>query len=120
MTPEEILFMLRSLGHKVTLTPRGTILIGQPPMVPPDLEAAVRANKPAILALLRAETTGLTPDQAAWLPTTRQILAGEFDGAGRSLLESLRIGLRSIPHPLARQALVRLEDAAKPRGPRAP
>lgn len=50
----------------------------------------------------------LAPDQAAWLPTARQVLAGEFDGADLSTIESLTIGLRNIQHPLCREALARL------------
>jgi hypothetical protein len=55
----------------------------------------------------------LPPDQAAWLPVARQVLAGEFDGCDRSTRESLTIGLRSIQHPDCRRALDRLR-AAKP------
>jgi hypothetical protein len=50
----------------------------------------------------------LPPDQAAWLPVARQVLAGEFENADRSTVESLVIGLRSITHPVCRQALARL------------
>ena len=52
--------------------------------------------------------TILPPDQAAWLPVARQILAGEFENADRSTVQSLAIGLRSIGHPLCRRALERL------------
>ena len=51
----------------------------------------------------------LPKDEAAWLPVARQVLAGEFDGADRSTLESLIIGLRGIAHPLCRQAFLRLK-----------
>jgi hypothetical protein len=47
----------------------------------------------------------LPPDQAAWLPVAKQILAGEFEDADRPTRESLRIGLRSINHPLCQRAL---------------
>lgn len=50
----------------------------------------------------------LPPDQAAWLHTARQVLAGEWEGADDSTCESLTIGLRSIPHPDCREALARL------------
>lgn len=57
-----------------------------------------------------SETTpSLPPDQAAWLPVARQILAGEFDGADKSTVESLTIGLRHIEHPLTRRALAWLQ-----------
>jgi hypothetical protein len=37
-------------------------------------------------------------------------LAGEFDGADLSTVESLTIGLRRINHLLCKQALTRLPD----------
>jgi hypothetical protein len=45
---------------------------------------------------------------AQWLHIARQVLGGEFEGADSSTRESLLIGLRSIAHPDARQALARL------------
>ncbi len=78
--------------------------------VTPDLLAAVRAHKPDLLALLEAEAMRLAPDCAPWLHVARQILAGEFDGGDRCLLESLLIGVRSISHPACQQARIRLES----------
>jgi len=58
-----------------------------------------------------SETTPLlSPDQAAWIPVARQILAGECDDADGSTREALRIGLRAINHPLCRRALQRLAN----------
>ena len=77
---------------------------------PPDLLAALRTHKPAVIDLLAAQAANLTPDCAPWLHVARQILAGEFDGADLSTVESLTIGLRGIRHPLCQQALARLKD----------
>jgi hypothetical protein len=51
----------------------------------------------------------LPSDEAAWLPIARQVLAGEFDDADHSTLESLAIGLCGIAHPLCRSAFARLK-----------
>jgi hypothetical protein len=51
------------------------------------------------------------PDQGAWLPIARQVLAGEFNGADRSTVESLIIGLRWIEHPDAQAAVAQLKRA---------
>jgi hypothetical protein len=51
----------------------------------------------------------LPPDQDAWLPVARQVLDGEFDGADKSTVESIAIGLRSIQHPDSLRALDRLK-----------
>ena len=72
-----------------------------------------KLSKPASVRFVRnvQNSGGLPPDQAAWLPVARQILAGEFDGADGSTQESLTIGLRSIPHPDCRRALDKLSAA---------
>ncbi len=82
----------------------------------PALAAELRAAKPQLLDLLEAEAARLTPDCAPWLHVARQVLAGEFDGGDRSLLESLRIGVRNIAHPLCQQARARLEVLLGKRG----
>lgn len=76
---------------------------------PPDFADVLRQHKLALLALIEAQTHRLPADCAPWLHVARQILAGEFDGADRSMLESLTIGLHRIQHPLCRQALERLQ-----------
>lgn len=52
----------------------------------------------------------LLPDKAAWLPVAEAVLRGAFDKADKSTVQSLAIGLRSVPHPLAVDALARLPD----------
>jgi hypothetical protein len=74
----------------------------------PDLLAALRAHKQRVLDLLEAEVARLPPDCARWLYVARQVLAGEFDGAANSTVQSLTIELRDIRHPLCQQALIRL------------
>lgn len=78
-------------------------------LCPPELLAEIRALKTALLDLLDAQTANLPADCTPWLPTARQIMAGEFDNGDRSLLGSLLIGLRNIPHPACQQARARLE-----------
>lgn len=57
----------------------------------------------------RGGAVSLTPDQTPWVHVARQVLAGEFGlGMTDSMRKSLTIGLRSIPHPLCRQALAAL------------
>ena len=91
---------LESRGDKLAVIPAN--------LLQPDFADALRQHKGEILLWLEARAGGLAPDCAAWLHVARQILAGEFDGADRSTSESLRIGLRSIPHPLCNRALARL------------
>jgi hypothetical protein len=57
-------------------------------------------------------TASLPHDRLPWLTVAAQILAGEFDGADRSTIESLRIGLHRIPHSITRLALARLQTHA--------
>jgi hypothetical protein len=47
----------------------------------------------------------LLPDEKPWLHIARQVLAGEFDGAERAVVERLTIGLRRIRHPICQAAL---------------
>jgi len=78
-------------------------------LCPPGLLATLRAHKQAVLNLLEAEAANLPPDCAPWLHVARQILAGEFQGADNSTVQSLTIGLQNIGHPLCRSALERLK-----------
>jgi hypothetical protein len=75
---------------------------------PPEFKELLRQHKAEILDLLEAKAANLPPDQAPWLHVAKQVLAGEFDGADGSTRESITIGLRSIAHPVCRQALQRL------------
>ena len=104
---KEILVRARRLG--LTLQLEGDrIAVAPARLCPPDLLSALRAHKPVVIALLEGDSCGLPADQAAWLHTARQILAGEFDDCDRSTRESLAIGLRSVIHPRCRRALERL------------
>jgi hypothetical protein len=107
MTPSEI-FMeatqrglrLKPAGDKLAVTPKG--------QCPPDFADLLRAHKIELLDWLEARAHNLTADCAPWLHVAKQILEGEFDGADRSTVTSLTIGLRSIHHPLCQQALQRI------------
>jgi hypothetical protein len=109
MTPaHHLLLHCRAAG--LTLQRNGAHLSIRPVrLVTPDLLVALRAHKPALLLMLEAEAARLPHDCGPWLHVARQVLAGEFDGGDRSLLESLFIGVRSIPHPSCQQARARLE-----------
>jgi hypothetical protein len=76
---------------------------------PPDFVETLRENKKALLALLELKPDGLSIDRVPWLHIARQVLAGEFDGGDRSLLESLHIGLSNIAHPACQAAKAKLE-----------
>jgi hypothetical protein len=51
----------------------------------------------------------LRSDEMPWLHVARQVLAGEFDGADCSTVESLIIGLRGIDHLTCQRALNNLK-----------
>jgi len=91
---------LKSLGDKLAVTPRAHCA--------PEFAELLRQHKRELLDLLKARSAGLTPDCAPWLHIARQVLAGEFDGADRSLAESLYIGLRAIKHSDCQRASARL------------
>ena len=86
----------------------GDLLVRPRSKCPPAFVAELKQHKAELLDWLETRTTQLSPDQVPWLHVSRQILAGEFIGADNSTRESLRIGLRSINHPLCQSALHRL------------
>jgi hypothetical protein len=91
------------------LEPRGDKLAVIPgDRVPLEFADVLRQHKRELLDWLEARAAGLTPDCASWLHIARQVLASEFEGCDGSTRESLRIGLRSVHHPLCRCALERL------------
>lgn len=111
MTAGEIFNRAATLG--LQLKPDGDQLLVFGDRCPADFADALRQHKRELLDLLETRTISLTPDCVPWLHVARQILAGEFDGADRSTVESLIIGLRSIPHPSCRAALAQLEPQTK-------
>jgi len=50
----------------------------------------------------------LPPDQAAWLPVARDVIAGKYRKCDSSTRESLTIGMRGIDHPDCRAAVKKL------------
>jgi hypothetical protein len=107
--PLQILARCRRLGLTVWVE-GDRIGIAPKERIPPGLLDEMRAAKPALLPLVREGTRYQLPlDCLPWLHVAKQILAGEFDGADRSTVDSLVIGLRGIPHPACREALVRLK-----------
>lgn len=107
MKPTELIHRATGLGLR--LEPRGDKLAVIPAdRCPPDFADMLRAHKPALLSWLEGRAARLGEDEIPWLHVARQILAGEWEGADSSTRESLTIGLRSVAHPLCRQALQRL------------
>ena len=114
MNPVQLIQEASRLGLR--LEARGEVLRVVPgDLCPPDFADKLRAKKPAILAILEAKAAHLTPDCAPWLHVARQILAGEFEGADGSTIQSLTIGLRGIKHPDCQHAIERLGLPAKRR-----
>jgi hypothetical protein len=106
-TPADILIAVKQEGGR--LEPAGKKLrMLLPSNCPPELKEAIREHKSELLCFLEARAANLPEDCAPWLHIARQVLAGEFDGADRSMIESLTIGLRGIRHPVCQQALGRL------------
>jgi hypothetical protein len=106
-TAPEIYQRAARLG--LTLEARGDKLAVIPAQrCPPDFANVLRQHKRELLDLLETKTASLPADCIPWLHVARQILAGEFDGADNSTIQSLTIGLRGIPRPLCTQALIRL------------
>jgi hypothetical protein len=105
--PQAILRRARSLGLRLSRE-GDRIAIAPARLCPGDLLDMVRAHKQAVMDLLEEQLANLTPDCAPWLHVARQVVAGEFKGADRSMIDSLTIGLRRIRHPVCRQALAHL------------
>jgi hypothetical protein len=92
---------LEPRGDKLAVIPGGRC--------PPEFASTLRAHKFELLAWLEGRAAGLAEDEIPWLHIGKQILFHEFDGADSSTVESLKAGLRAVPHPLCRQALAKLE-----------
>jgi hypothetical protein len=103
-----ILTRAQSLGLRLQVEGE-RIAIAPARLCPPELLATIREHKPEVMSLLEARAYHLPPGCAPWLHVARQVLAGEFDGADNSTVQSLTIGLRGIRHGLCQQALIRLK-----------
>src|SRR5262245_7288107 len=109
----ELLYRCRGAGLR--LRAEGERLLVRPVrLASPGLLAELRECKAELLLLLGSESSGVPADCLAWVPTASQVVAGEFDGGPRSLLESLLIGVRGIQHPLCQKARARLETLLGP------
>ena len=114
MTATQIYRQAAALGLR--LESRGNNLAVIPGrLCPADFAAELRQHKAELLALLQTKAHNLPDDCAPWLHVAKEVLAGEFDGADKSTVESLTIGLRGIRHPDCRKALARL-----PKNPQKP
>ncbi len=93
----------------------GKLAVMPPDRCPPDFADLLRQHKREILDLLEANRHALPPDCAPWLHVARQVIEGEFEGEGAtsSMVASLTIGLRGIPHPRCREAMARLQHVTK-------
>jgi len=104
---DELLRQARGLGLR--LEARGDKLAVIPAArCPPEFAARLRAHKSDLLTALEGRAANLPADCIPWLHIARQVLAGEFTGANRSLIGSLTIGLRGVRHPVAKKALAML------------
>jgi hypothetical protein len=106
MTALEVLHEARQRGLRLHARDDGTLAVFPARNCPPEFATCLRQHKGELLVLLR-----LSADQLPWVHVARQVMSGEFDDADRSTIESLWIGLRSLAHPLAAQALARLRRA---------
>jgi len=91
---------LEPKGDKLAVTPASRC--------PREFADTLRTHKGELLSWLEACKAGLSTDCAPWLHIAKQVLAGEFDGADKSTVESVTIGLRGIAHPKCKLALDRL------------
>ena len=103
--------LIRECGRRgVSLNRRGDALeVRRPNRLTPQMIDQLRRQKADVLALMATGASSLPDDEVVWLPTARKVVAGEFEGGHRSLLESLLIGVRGIKHPLCVEARFRLE-----------
>ena len=108
-TPTEILRAVSQVGGR--LEPAGDKLrMLLPSDCPPALKDVIRQHKVELLDLLEAHASNLSPDSGPWLHVARQVVEGEFDTIlDDSVSGSLKIGLRSVPHPICQRALAQLQ-----------
>jgi len=107
--PAVLIDKCRSLGLELWVE-GGRIAIAPKQRIPTGLLDQIREAKPDLLVILRqGRAHQLRADCIPWLHIARQILAGEFEGGDNSTVQSLTTGLRSVPHPSCREALVRLQ-----------
>ena len=103
--PDEI--YIEAARRGLRLIPRGDKLEVTPKCrLTPDFAAVLRDNKAELLAHLDQH---LRQDAGQWLHVAKQILAGEFDGAEDSTLETIAAGLRHVAHPQCQRALAHLQ-----------
>ncbi len=107
-TAIQIVSEVNAIGGRLTLA-GDKLRTMLPRNCPLELKTAIRANKPEIMVLLKARSLHLSADCGPWLYVARQILVGEFDGADKSTIASLLIGLNAVvKHSVGRQAFDRL------------
>lgn len=95
MTPSLLIHECRRRGATLRRDGYG-LEIQRPSFLTAGLIQALKANKPAILAILETET----------IHTARQVVAGEFIGASTAMIESITVSLRASRHPLCSRALL--------------
>jgi hypothetical protein len=112
-TPAEIIRAVAQVGGRLE-SAGDKLRVLLPADCSPELKDVIRQHKGELLDWLEAQAARLGPDCVPWLHVAKQVLAGEFDGLmDNSVRDSLKIGLRSIPHPLCKQALARLNPRQK-------
>ena len=109
MTLEEIYFEAKRRGLRLERAGDKLAVIPAK-LCPPDFFEVISKRERELLNWLEDRYTGLAPDCLPWLGIARRVLASEFDGSDSSTLESLKIGLRSIPHQLAYKSVQKLKS----------
>ena len=99
MTPSLLIHECRRRGATLRRDGYG-LEIQRPSLLTAGLIRALKANKPAVLAILETET----------IHTAVQVLTGEFVGASLEMMESIRVTLRASRHPICIRALLMLAD----------
>ena len=109
MTPPELYQEAARRGLR--LEPHGSKLRVIPgDRVPPDFADVLRRHKAELLSWLEGRAARLREDEIPWLHVAKQVLSGEFEGADRSTVESLIIGLQRIAHRVCHRALDHLRN----------
>lgn len=100
-----LLHLARQLGYVVQLKGDRVTIRGPSP-IPDELRTELPPLKPELVRLLSQEQrpAGRGGTHEQWRAIARQVKAGEFDEADKSLAEALWIGLRGWPDELCREA----------------
>jgi hypothetical protein len=114
---EMILHEATTRWHLTIKSKDGRLIISPARNCPPEIMELLKLHKHAIIDFLQAQDAKTSADSAPWIHVGRQVIAGEFDDADRSTRMSLLIGLRSVSHPVCRQAFENLTASSDRKEP---